>query len=640
MTEIDGDIHYSGGMQHLVDESLEPMTQSVPVSTTAEPSKTSAPEETDAVLLNRFIRQRDRDAFSTLVRRHHNLVMAVALRQVGDRTRAEDVYQATFLVFAEQAGTIRNPESLASWLHGTARRIGLRALADLQRQPRSVSNHDPAMSDPVLKDVEDAWQQQTLDEELSRLPEKFREPVVLHYLEGLTGREVAERLGISVDAVESRLRRGREQLRQRLIRRGVGVGLLALAFQMSQQVAEAAATPLLDGTVDAALAWVSQQPLQGCSASAAHLAGKDLAAMTAAKTTMVVTLTAIACLGTGIVGTWALASGLEQPGGKADTGGIDTTTSQVSEPNTQANERTSDATLNSGGTLPEGASGSEGAFGLEGADGSGVNITDSGSDAGTLSLDLSGGQTVHGSAVENLGPKSYAKLSPSRQKIESKLDEEALFGAFDKDTSLEELVNIARAEGLTASLDVQALTEYGVAPDTPIENSQFEGLTWRENLNHVLEPLALTYIIKNGVLVITTIDEADVTLETVIYEVRHLGDNYPAEDVADLLLGVTGDDDWEDFGGNGRVMVIPGGVVVSANQKVHRQVMSLLDQLTEFSARSDMPEVTRQPGENSPGGYEGYRSNAPMYGGGGMQGGGGGLGGGEGGLGGGGGGFF
>ncbi|MCA8994676.1 MAG: RNA polymerase sigma factor, partial [Planctomycetaceae bacterium] len=542
MTEIDGDIHYSGGMQHLVDESLEPMTQSVPVSTTAEPSKTSAPEETDAVLLNRFIRQRDRDAFSTLVRRHHNLVMAVALRQVGDRTRAEDVYQATFLVFAEQAGTIRNPESLASWLHGTARRIGLRALADLQRQPRSVSNHDPAMSDPVLKDVEDAWQQQTLDEELSRLPEKFREPVVLHYLEGLTGREVAERLGISVDAVESRLRRGREQLRQRLIRRGVGVGLLALAFQMSQQVAEAAATPLLDGTVDAALAWVSQQPLQGCSPSAAHLAGKDLAAMTAAKTTMVVTLTAIACLGTGILGTLALASGTGKPRGQAQPNSIDTTA--------QASEGTSDATLNSGVNIAGGA------YGAEGADGDGVIVTDAGSDAGTLSLGLGGGQTMHGNAVENLGLKTYAKLSPSRQKIESKLDEEAPFGAFDKDTSLEELVNIARAEGLTASLDVQALNEYGVAPDTPIENSQFEGLTWRENLNHVLEPLDLTYIIKNGVLVITTIDEADVTLETVIYEVRHLGDNYPAEDVADLILGVTGEEHWEEVGGSGRVMVI------------------------------------------------------------------------------------
>ncbi|MEZ5943841.1 MAG: sigma-70 family RNA polymerase sigma factor [Planctomycetaceae bacterium] len=613
MTEIDGGIHYSGGMQHLVDESLEPMTQSVPVSATAESSKTSAPEETDAVLLNRFLRQRDRDAFSTLVRRHHNLVMAVALRQVGDRTRAEDVYQATFLVFAEQARTIRNPESLASWLHGTARRIGLRALADLQRQPRSVSNHDPAMSDPVLKDVEDAWQQQTLDEEVSRLPEKFREPVVLHYLEGLTGREVAERLGISIDAVESRLRRGREQLRQRLIRRGVGVGLLALAFQMSQQVAEAAATPLLDGTVDAALAWVSQQPLQGCSASAAHLAGKDLAAMTAAKSTMVVTLTAIACLGTGILGTWALASGTEQPGGRTDTGGIDTTT--------QASEDTGAETVLPAQPLPDGA------FGFVDANGNGVFSTNPGSDAGptppvgeTLTLELSGGQTVHGNGVENLGPKSYVKLSPSRQKIEAKLDEVVDFSSKPPILPLGEFQAYINDE-IPVTLDEVALNEYGVSIDQELAIGQFKGLTMRENLGRILEPLDLAYIIKNGVLVITTIEEAEVTLETVVYEVRHLGHNYPAEDVADLILGVTGEDHWEEAGGNGRVMVIPGGVVVSANQKVHRQVMSLLDQLTEFSSRSDMPEVTREPGENSPGGYEGYRSNAPIYGGGGMGGG-------------------
>jgi len=579
----------------------------------------------DAELLKRFIRSRDPVAFSMLVQRHQRLVMGVALRQVGDRHRAEDVFQATFLILAEQAKKIRKPNSLASWLHGTARRIGLRALSESQKHPVPSTSDlsqtpDTAMPDPALEKVEDAFEKHALDEELSKLPEQLREPLVLHYLDGLTGREVAERLGLTVDTVEGRLKRGRHQLRTRLMRRGIGFGIVLAAFQMSQQAAVAATTStLVSETTASAVAWVSQQTLQGCSANAAHLAGKELATMTAMKMTTMLACTAVICLTGGAISAMALdlpiTSGTGNDPGHGDA--IQTSLIAQAEP--------------SGGATPvevpaEDASGSAGSTGdykdkyeIEYGRGGSLPIYPDPSNPNAAKIHADSMRSINNTIGTHIENRTYRKMSPSRKAVEEKLDSEIAFGA-TKISTLTALEEELLKSGIPVKIDLAAIEDEGLSIDQEGLAKRFDtpGMTLRDNLAIMLEPLDLTYIVKNGVLTITTETEASNYHETVVYEVRHLGANLPSEDVAALVLDIP-DSYWIDHDGEGgSVRVIPGGIVVSQTQATHRKIVQLLEQLEDFAAKSDLPQVQRDPTSNTPhqfiGEMGGYNSGGAMGG--------------------------
>ncbi len=145
-------------------------------------------------------------ALAQIVERHGGLVYSVALRTVSDRTMADDVFQATFLVLVQSARKIQRSSSLSAWLHGTARNIGRRAISQRRtRCPQAVEVEMlPACEvDPFLE-LERSHERDVLDEELQQLPEIDRAPLVLFYLEERSQREIAELLGISVPAVESR----------------------------------------------------------------------------------------------------------------------------------------------------------------------------------------------------------------------------------------------------------------------------------------------------------------------------------------------------------------------------------------------------------------------------------------------------
>jgi RNA polymerase sigma factor (sigma-70 family) len=186
---------------------------------------------TDRELLRRFAEAGDQAAFAALFRRHCGLVLGVCRRALSNVQDAEDACQATFLILARKAASGRWQPSLANWLHATARRVAGNARVAAERRVRRERRAStPATVQPVdrmtgreLLDV--------LDEELDRLPPRYREPLVLCYLEGLTRDEAAARLGVPPATVKSRLERGRKQLGDALTKRGcvVGVGLLALA---------------------------------------------------------------------------------------------------------------------------------------------------------------------------------------------------------------------------------------------------------------------------------------------------------------------------------------------------------------------------------------------------------------------------
>jgi RNA polymerase sigma-70 factor (ECF subfamily) len=184
--------------------------------------------EADDQLLHRFAAEHDEAAFAALVRRHGPMVLAVCRRVHGDPHDAEDAFQATFLVLARKARSVARPDLLGGWLHGVARRIALKArsqaaLRRAREREAAVREAGPA-PDPARFDL-----RPILDEEVGRLPGKYREPFVLCCLEGRTNAEAAGLLGCPEGTVASRLSWARGRLRSRLARRGLApsAGLVA-----------------------------------------------------------------------------------------------------------------------------------------------------------------------------------------------------------------------------------------------------------------------------------------------------------------------------------------------------------------------------------------------------------------------------
>src|SRR5262249_53814453 len=201
----------------------------------------------DAELLDRFVRHRDAAAFELLVRRHERLVLAVCRRVLGNRPDADDAFQSTFLVLVSKAGSIGKGQALAAWLGRVAFRVALHAHAARrrrqQREPTGLDGPEPAVADDptTLRD----WLP-ILDRELDRLPDQYRTPIVLCHLDGLTYAEAARQLGCSREAVWARLSRGRQPLRQRLVRRGVTLTAGALAALLARTSASSAAPTILE----------------------------------------------------------------------------------------------------------------------------------------------------------------------------------------------------------------------------------------------------------------------------------------------------------------------------------------------------------------------------------------------------------
>jgi RNA polymerase sigma factor (sigma-70 family) len=200
------------------------------------------PDVSDAELLEKFAHRRDEAAVETLIWRHGPMVLRTCLRLLGSRADAEDCFQATFLVLCRKAQSIARRQSLGGWLYKVAYRVCLRARAARQRQPLALPNDVEPLAVESISPL--AWQElrAILDEELNRLPEKYRAPLVLHYLEGKTVQQVAAELAWPFGTVCIRLTRGKDQLRARLTKRGMALSAGVLAALLGQETAAAALT--------------------------------------------------------------------------------------------------------------------------------------------------------------------------------------------------------------------------------------------------------------------------------------------------------------------------------------------------------------------------------------------------------------
>jgi len=240
---------------------------------------------TDRELLDQFAAARDERAFAALVRRHGRLVMSVCRRVLANEHDAEDAFQAVFLVLAKKASTVAWQSSVSSWLHQVASRVALkiRGRRARQEQRRTASAREPAaesLAEMTLGELRLA-----LDEELQRLPERFRIPLQLCCLEGRTQDEAAQVLGWTAGTVRGRLNRGRELLRKRLARRGLSISATLLASALAQTTAVGAVSgPLIGATVQAAAQFAAGGPVAGLVSSTTWMLTQEvLQAMLIAK---------------------------------------------------------------------------------------------------------------------------------------------------------------------------------------------------------------------------------------------------------------------------------------------------------------------------------------------------------------------
>jgi RNA polymerase sigma factor (sigma-70 family) len=297
---------------------------------------------TDGQLLGSFIDHKDQAAFEALLRRHGPMVFGVCRRVVGNHHDAEDAFQATCLVLARKASSVRPRERVANWLHGVALRTAMKAKAMTakrrRREPQVTEMPEPEAAQ------ENQWRdlQALLDQELNGLPENYRLPILLCDLEGKTIKEATQQLGWPQGTLASRLARGRKLLAKRLSNRGIVLSAGSLAAIVSRNAASAdVPTSLMISTVKAAsLIGAGQAMVAGVvPAKVAILTEGALKAMLLSKVkTATVGLLLVALL-IGAAGAIYQTQAAEQPTGEQTNKTANVSTSHVVPSPTKAAEQ-------------------------------------------------------------------------------------------------------------------------------------------------------------------------------------------------------------------------------------------------------------------------------------------------------------
>ncbi|MFO0911832.1 MAG: sigma-70 family RNA polymerase sigma factor [Pirellulales bacterium] len=587
--------------------------------------------QSDAELIHRFLRTGDEPAFRLLVTRYHALVLGVCRRVLRHQQLAEDAYQSTFLTLAQRASTIRQREVIASWLYGVAYRIAWRVQ---RREARRMSHQlliDVPDEDNPLERLSRDYEQEILDDEIQRLPESLRVPVLLRYQLDLSNLEVAERLKLTEAAVEGRLKRARTQLRFRLARQGVSLGAALALLSGAQECLAMPAGRLIELAVSAAGSgrW---GPVGGgesvVSQSVRELVEQEIWQMAIRKTAMWAApavaagsmMLAVAGLGS--------ARGQEQGTGSAGAGTVPAEVVAVPEASTENGAATSVsvAGAESGGGDPFAAGAADGAGaagggGVGGGAGSGFGVAPPGGGAapggvaapgaaygvgsmagGGVGSASTGGGMPGTPGMIGGGGGMMAGMGPGPSGLEVGVQNDsvrrirfALEAPMEVDFSnapLSDVLNYVHerlnstAGNISLVIDTGALEDIGMTLETPV-TIRVSGVSARSALKHILQPLQMQAVVSDEVLRITSEDKANDISEIRFYRVpASMEANTDMSELISLIKMV----DPERFGQpdatNGSTDQVRfvttnrfRGVAVRTSPQVHDQIIDLLRQL-------------------------------------------------------------
>lgn len=543
---------------------------------------TSAILPTDAELLMRFVEHADEGAFAALVEQHAPLVNNVCRRVLTDRHDVEDAFQATFLVLARDARQIKTRDSVASWLFKVAHRTALRAAVDRRNRREIPLEHPtaPAGAAPpcdALSQIQDRETFEILAEELKRLPERYRTPLVLFYLEGRSRRTAADELDCTVPAFKAKLARGRQMLRQRLIRRGAALSLVLTASQAASASASAASAAFVENTVKAGLEYAATGTPGAAGSSNSVLLAEELKLM--ATMHLSKSLAAGLLLAVGLVTAVAV-------GGHQLTAAPNASAADGESPN-RVNpilKKADDARAPAPTGVFVAAAEPKEASEADRAGGDGRAADKQGFRSVLFERQQAGAVVDARAAAEKAAdnPPRFRERavhlkasSPAEKRIESALEETTQIEFVD--TPLQDAVEfLSELHNIPIILDRAAFGDKGVPFDQPLTQKLSE-VRLESALDILLEPHGLTYLVEDDVLKITSTKIAATKKETRVYPVDDLVDaGFDLEALTKIVEEHTGADVASLAG--------PGLLVVTQPQRGHSRTAELFAQLRRSDA--------------------------------------------------------
>jgi RNA polymerase sigma factor (sigma-70 family) len=585
----------------------------------------------DAELVDRFVSTHDSEAFAELVRRYSDLVYGVGSRVLRNSHDMDDMFQATFLVLVRDAVRVRQRQSIASWIYGVAHRTALRVARQRQRRRETMLVDDLFLDDQTFHDLAERHDLQLVDVELQALPEKYRQPLVLRYLMGKSPSEIARELNLTLGAVEGMLKRGRDELRSRLMQRGVTLGVALVAVQLSQQAASAAQTlPLIDGAIQTGLAWNpgSNSPISDLiSNRVLELSEKEVATMTTlTNSSLAVGLT----IGILVLGLGGAALITPPPGGRLEAGVIPTLHTNV------AAAQTAEAAIlvQDAASLPDDSESKSESNGTIAAANSPLGKENESPREGSAKLQAieSGTGTVPNTPTEpttNGQPdnppvqKPFFGVEPTNREIEARIERSLLDStevAFT-DTPLEEALDyLEDVHHLQFWVDNKALQDEEISIKSQV-SLVISGISLKSVLHLILEPHGLDFYIKDQVLVITTEAKSQQIMETRIYDVTRLCNIksavFSADGLAEMIQETIEPNHWRTRSqlmkaklkagaalnpggggvGNGNTDADPGSLyaadnllIIRQNRRTHEKIADLIEKLEQAIPK---PTATR-----------------------------------------------
>lgn len=557
----------------------------------------------DRELLELFVRGGRRDAMATLIERYGPLVASVCRLTVSDSQSAEDAFQATFLILIQSAAKIRQRDSLAAWLHGVAYRTACRV-----RKKQLASKHelgDAAVDEAELKasdpmhalarriDVE------TLNQELEKLPLGVRAPLVEHYMMGLTAPAIAERMELSISAVEGRIRRGRRTLRQRLARRGISMSIVLAGSSYLQQHVQAAQAEQWSQS------FVSEYLSGGHSDGGA--ASSDTFTSSNPEVSSLVTgelsmINSTLLKGAAAVGIFAVAGTLAviaAEGPQQDGGGPPASTVVAADVGGTVQAQFGQAQAPAGG----GAAGGAPPMALSNQPA-----------ATTVGAAAPGGAAEAASVVAWQRPETNGQTPSWLAGGQSAMDNveknrEVLSNLVEADFPGVPLSNVVKTLSKTAGIPITfrkaKLEEFGVDEDVPVSLEFSGAIPLREALRMMLRDLELTWVVTESGIEITSIDDAMATTNFRFYDLSYV---LPNSAQAKSLMGAIQDtiapDSWYDAGGQSTCVIVGSLMIVDAPDSTHQLIEMLLVNVTRMNPNNaaQAPVATASPSMMGAGG--------------------------------------